>query len=247
MKQTLGVVETVLHNLFLFLRFDGGTKMGKAVRVNLTLMTVLFALAGVKARAQSDEDFQSWNDLQLTVPMTKHVDFTTKVTMRFGKNATRLTDGRYQFGFVWKPVKDLSISPFYWYIDARNSRGLFRTEHRLNLAVSYRFPIRSFGLTHRSTFERRLRQPVNTWRYRAALTFEKEIPKNIIPKAKFFFGDEVFYDSGTKKFSRNRFSIGINKTISKQLSVDIYYMRQNDGFTHPGDLNVIWTAWRLKF
>lgn len=224
--------------------------MQKTLKINITLLAVLFALMGVKARAQTatqdDEDIQSWNDVQLTVPMTKQVDFVTKVTMRFGKNVTRLTDGRYQFGFAWKPVKDLSISPFYWYIQARNARGFFRTEHRLNLAVTYRFPIKNFGLIHRSTFERRLRSTGNTWRYRAMMTFEKEIPKRLIPKAKFFFGDEVFYDSATKKFSRNRFNIGINKTLTKQLSVDIYYMRQNDGFSHPGDLNTIWVAWRIK-
>jgi uncharacterized protein DUF2490 len=213
---------------------------------NFLLILGSLAIFAAGQIAQDDEDFQSWNDVQLTVPMSKLVDFQTKVTMRFGKNVTRLNDGRWQFGFVFKPTKALSITPFYWYIRARNAAGSFRTEHRLNLAVSYRFPIKSFGLIHRSTFERRLRPPVNSWRYRAMLTFEKDIPKNIIPQAKFFIGDEVFYDSVIKKFSRNRFSIGINKTLTKQLSVDIYYMRQNDGFTHPGDLNTIWTAWRIK-
>lgn len=214
--------------------------------VNLLLILISLAAFAAGQAAQDDEDFQSWNDVQLTVPMSKLVDFQTKVTMRFGKNVTRLNDGRWQFGFVFKPTKALSITPFYWYIRARNSAGLFRTEHRFNLSASYRFPIKSFGLIHRSTLERRLRQPANTWRYRPSLTFEKEIPKNIIPEAKFFVGDEVFYDSATKKFSRNRFSIGINKTLTKQLSVDVYYMRQNDGFAHPGDLNTIWTAWRIK-
>jgi hypothetical protein len=91
-----------------------------------------------------------------------------------------------------------------------------------------------------------MRAPVNTWRYRAMLTFEKDLPKKFIPQAKFFFGDEVFYDSLIKKFSRNRFSIGINKTLNKNLSVDIYYMRQNDGFSRPGDLNALWVTWRVK-
>jgi len=60
------------------------------------------------------------------------------------------------------------------------------------------------------------------------MTVDKDIPEKIIPKAKFFVADEVFYDSATDKFSRNRFQIGITKTINKQWSVDIYYMRQND-------------------
>lgn len=202
------------------------------------------------ARAQSlqpQDDIQSWNDVQLTVPLHKYFEFYTAVTGRFGKNITRLNDARFAVGIGWKPHKSLNIMPFYWYIRARNSSGQFRNEHRLNVRASYKFPIKKFGLTHRSTYEYRLREGTqNSWRYRAGLTFEKDLPKSFIPGAKFYFGDEVFYDSLLKKFSRNRFTIGVNKTLTKQLSVDIYYMRQNDGNSRPGDLNVIGTTWRIK-
>lgn len=213
-----------------------------------SILTVfLFCAAIIKAQTITDDaDFQSWNDVQLTVPISKQFDFFTKLTLRFGKNASRLNDGRHAVGFVWKPFKNLSISPFYWHIDARNSRSDFRTENQLILQASYRFPFKSFGLTHRSTYEYRYRSIGNTWRYRAALTYERDLPKTLIPKAKYFIGDEVFYDPTIEKFSRNRFSVGITKTISKNLSLDIYYMRQNDGYSHPGDLNTIWTAWKIK-
>jgi hypothetical protein len=214
--------------------------------VSAVLLSAFAAAGYSQAAVQDDEDDQSWNDLQLTVPLSKSVDFFTKFTMRFGKNISRPTDGRFAIGYVWKPVKNLSISPFYWYINARNATGHFRLENRLNLSATYRYPFKRFGLSHRSTYERRLRELVKTWRYRAMFTIDKDIPKNIIPKAKFFVSDEVFYDSATKRFSRNRFGAGITKTITKQLSLDIYYVRQNDGFTHPGDLNIIWTAWKIR-
>lgn len=193
-----------------------------------------------------DEDFQSWNDVQLTVPLSKKFDFYTAVTMRFGKNVTRLNDGRFAIGFVWKPAKSFSVQPFYWHIRARNSRSQFRTEHRLNLRATYKFPFKTFGLSHRSWFEYRMRSVGNTWRYRPSLTFEKDIPAKYIPKAKFYITEEPFYDSGLKKFSRNRFTVGVNKTLSKNLSADVYYMRQNDGFSRPGDLNVVGTSWKIK-
>ncbi len=209
----------------------------------------IIGLCAAFANAQiitDDEDVQSWNDIQLTVPLNKSFDFYAAVTMRFGKNVSQFNDGRFAIGVAWKPTKALSIMPFYWNIQARNSQNRFRQEHRLNLRATYRFPVKNFGLTHRSTYEYRMRQPANTWRYRAALTFEKDLPKKFIEGAKFFFGDEVFYDSATKKFSRNRFNIGIGKTLNKNLSVDVYYMRQNDGFSRPGDLNVIGLTWRVK-
>ena len=209
-------------------------------------MVICFACATLVA-AQDDEDVQSWNDVQINVPLSKQVDYFNKVTMRIGKNITRLNDGRFAVGLVWKPTKALSISPFYWLIKARNAAGKFRIENRLNLAATYRFPLKRVGLSHRSTYERRLRSTVNTWRYRAMITLEKDIPKSIIAGAKWFLSNEVFYDSVTKRFSRNRFSVGISKTISKRLSVDIFYMRQNDGFSHPGDLNSLWAAWKIRY
>lgn len=212
----------------------------------------VFALIGfltIFANAQllDKADNQSWNDLQLTVPMTKHFDFTLTTTFRFGKNITRSHDVRFALGFVYKLNKALSFQPFYWYIQQRNSTGKFKTEHRLNLRVTYRFPFKSFGLSHRSTFEQRLRRPQNSWRYRPSLTFEKDIPKKFIPGAKFYVTDEIFYDSILKEFSRNRFTVGITKTLTKKASLDIYYMRQNDGFSRPGDLNVIGTNWKIRF
>jgi len=213
---------------------------------------MLVVLMGLKARAQTttqdDGDFQSWNDIQLTVPMTKHVNFVTKVSMRFDKNVSRFDDGRYQLGFDWEPVKGFSVSPSILYKQARNTRGLFRTEHRLSLVLSYRFPIKSFDLTHRSSFERRIRQPTSSWRYRAYLEVEKEkdIPKRFIPKAKFFIRDQVVYDSSIQKLSRNRFSIGINKTLTNQFSVEVYYMLQNERDSHPGVISTIWTTWKIK-
>jgi hypothetical protein len=216
-------------------------------RILLAFAIIFFcATVGTAQLITDDEDIQSWNDVQLTVPLSKSFDFYTAVTMRFGKNVTRLNDGRFAIGMVWKPTKSLSIMPFYWNIRARNSRSRFLPEHRLALRITYRFPFKKFGLIHRSQFEDRMRQPADSWRYRSMMTFEKDLPKKFIPQAKFFFGDEVFYDSATKKFSRNRFSIGINKTLNKNLAVDIYYMRQNDGFSHPGDLNTIWVTWRVK-
>ncbi|HXH68782.1 MAG TPA: DUF2490 domain-containing protein [Pyrinomonadaceae bacterium] len=216
------------------------------IKILLFFALISFGALFVDAQAVADEDDnQSWNDVQLSVPMSKEFDFYLAGTLRFGKNITRLNDRRIAVGFIYKPNKSLSFQPFYWNIEARNASGRFRTEHRLNLRVGYRFPFKKFGLSHRSWFEYRLRNPRNSWRYRPSLTFEKDIAK-IIPKSRLFATEEIFYDSLLKKFSRNRFSVGINRTLTKQLSLDIFYLRQNDSFSRPGDLNVIGTSFRIR-
>ena len=215
---------------------------------NLFIVTMLLVFASTAAAQdlQPEDDFQSWNDVQLTIPLSPKLDFQTQFTGRLGKNVTRLNDGRFLAGLVYKPHKSFSINPFYWSIWARNAASVFRFESRYSLRLVYRFPIKPVGLSHRSQFEYRVRGPARSWRYRASLNLEKDIPKKIIPKAKFFIADEVFYDSALDRFSRNRFSIGINKTFNDSLSLDLYYMRQNDGVSRPGDLHTIWTALRVK-
>ena len=217
------------------------------LKITGNLILLIFCAVFTGAQATIDrEDNQSWNDVQLTVPINEKFDFVTQGTFRFGKNVTRLQDGRFQVGVVYEPNKYLSFSPSYTFIDARNSSGRFKMENRFSFYARARFPIKEFGLSHRSLFEYRKRSPRSSWRYRPSLTFEKDLPKKFIEGAKFFVTEEVFYDSILNKFSRNRFSVGVTKTLNKKLSLDVYYLRQNDGFSVPGDLNVIGTTWKIK-
>jgi hypothetical protein len=216
-------------------------------KIFIVLIIIGFCALFSAAQTTIDHsDNQSWNDIQLIAPMAKQLDFFIIGTFRFGKNVTRLNERRLGGGFVLKPLKDLSLSASYLNVSARNSSGRFRLENRFVFYARYHFPIKSFGLSHRSQFEYRSRSPRSSWRYRPSLTFEKEIPKKFISGAKFFVTEEVFYESALDKFSRNEFSLGINKTINKHLSLDVYYLRQNDGFSIPGDLNVIGTNWKIK-
>lgn len=211
----------------------------------LLVAAFLLIFVVIPAAAQDDEDIQSWNDLQITVPVSKHVDALLLATFRFGSNITNLSEGRGGGGLSFKINKAFSLSPTYLYIETRNAAGVYHTEHRFSFRGVYKFPFKKFGLSHRSIYEYRVRNSGNTWRYRPSLTFEKELPKTLIPKAKFFVTEEPFYVSTTGKFSRNRFSLGISKTINPHLTLDLYYLRQNDGHSHPGDLNVVGTSWKV--
>jgi hypothetical protein len=60
-----------------------------------------------------------------------------------------------------------------------------------------------------------------------------------------FLADEVFYDSHFAAWIRNRVSAGISKKVNAHFTFDIYYLRQSDSHSHPGDLNVVGST--LKF
>jgi hypothetical protein len=61
-----------------------------------------------------------------------------------------------------------------------------------------------------------------------------------------FVADEVFYDWIVDRWVRNRFSVGAIKVFNKHFTQDLYYLRQNDGVSLPGDLNVLGTSLRFR-
>jgi hypothetical protein len=149
-------------------------------------------------------------------------------------------------GLTYKPKKYLQFAPSYAYIVNRPSPPRNAYEHRLNLPATLIAPkVFGFTFSDRNLFERRWRKPANSWRYRNRLQVERTFkPKDF--EFRVFASDEVFYDFRARSWTRNRFTIGAGKPISKQLSLDIYYLRQNDGRNRPGDIHVIGSGLRIR-
>ncbi len=215
------------------------------------LLTTIFLCAAGERSAQSQTkvpkaDTQSWTDIQLAIPLTKKVDLTIQGTVRIGGNLTTPVDGRWGFGGVFKLNKYFSFNPFYFHREARPPKGKPEREERLTLGAIVRFPVGKFTLIERNWFERRWRAPqVDAWRYRNRIQIEHAFR---ISKARFngYVSDEVFYDRSLHDWVRNRFSFGANHAFNKHFIGELYLMRQNDGRSRPGDINIIGTQLRFR-
>jgi len=174
------------------------------------------------------------------------VDFVLYGTLRVGRNVTHPVDERIGAGFAIKVNKYLTVTPFYFHSTTQPFRFVHAYENRLNLNTTVRFPIKKFTLSDRNVFERRLRHPgVDATRYRNRL--QVDYPAQLKGfKFNLFVSDEVFYDWSFNAWVRNRFAAGVSKPWNKQLTTDIYYLRQNDSHSRPGDLNVIGTTFRIR-
>jgi protoporphyrinogen oxidase len=86
---------------------------------------------------------------------------------------------------------------------------------------------------------------VDARRFRTRLRAEHPLKIN---KTKFawFVSDEVFYDWSLHDWVRNRFGVGVIHAFRKHFTLEVYGMRQNDGRTLPGDINIIGTVWRFR-
>jgi hypothetical protein len=193
-----------------------------------------------------ESDTQSWNDVQFTVPMTKKVEFVMLGTLRFGDNLTTAVDERFGFGFNYKLNKYVTLNEAVFGREARPPNGRREHELRETFGATLQKPFGKFTLSDRNWFEHRWREPqVDAWRYRNRVRVEHPFQIN---KHKFnwFISDEVFYDWSLNDWVRNRAAIGANHAFNKHFTLELYYMRQNDGRSRPGDLHIIGTLWRFK-
>lgn len=197
--------------------------------------------------AQLDQtDNQQWTDVQLAIPVTTQIDFNLLGTLRLGRDISRPVDERVGAGFTFRANKYLTVSPNYLHIGMQPFAGRRVWENRLTFPVQFRFNVGNFRLSDRNQFERRLRNSgVHSTRYRNRFQVEHPIGSDKLALS-LFIADEVFYDWTVDRWVRNRFSVGGTKVFNKHFTQDLYYLRQNDGVSVPGDLNVIGTTLRFR-
>lgn len=222
------------------------------IRLLIILTVLVTATLGSAAQTPTptplvdDSDVQSWNDVSVSKAISPKLDVVFPFTLRIYENISRVREGRIGIGLAFKPHARVTLSPAYLFIKTRNSAGRFVSENRLVLSAGYRFPVKRVGLSHRSVFEYRIRPLRKTWRYRPSFTLEKSLPDKWIKGARVYVTEDPFYDSAAGRFSRNRLSFGFGKTVNRNLSVDFYYMRQDDRNSSPGLIHIIGSGWRVR-
>ena len=208
------------------------------------LVIVFVSFASAQSLDRTDNQF--WNDVQLAVPVTKTVDFNILGTLRIGRDISHTVDERVGVGFTFRFGKYLTVAPSYLGIGMQPVARRRIWENRLSLPVTVRFKLEKFTLSDRNLFERRFRNSgARATRYRNRFLVEHPVgPDNL--GLSLFVGDEVFYDWTVDRWVRNRFAAGASKVFNKHFTQDFFYLRQNDGVSVPGDLNVIGTSLRFR-
>jgi Protein of unknown function (DUF2490) len=210
------------------------------------LLTVAYSTVFGQLTRLPETDLQQWNDVQIAAPVTKDIDFNLYGTLRLGRDVSRAVDERIGVGFTFRAGKHLSFATAYLHIGMQPFEGRKVWESRISLGPTVRFEANKFRFSDRNLFERRFRHPgIPSTRYRNRVQVEHPIGSDKI-KLSLFASDEIFYDWSVNRWVRNRFAAGVTKVLNSNLTLDVYYLRQNDGLSRPGDLQVIGTNWRIK-
>lgn len=188
---------------------------------------------------------QIWIEPQFAAPLSKSIDLVVLGNFHFGRKAERpvAEHASTGLGISFKAGKYVTVFPFYTHFENQGVLPVTNKEERLTVETTVKIPWRHFFLSYRQRFEYHWRAPPPNFIHERN-RFQIEHPLNF-HNLSVFMGEEFFYDSHFAAWSRNRISAGISKKVSNHLTVDIYYLRQNDGHSHPGDLNVLGST--LKF
>ncbi len=195
---------------------------------------------------QLNSDNQSWNDVQVVVPITKKLNGIFGGTLRIGRIFRHLVDERLSFQLSYKANKNFTFASGVIYRGAQPSQNRKVYETRFVPSVTINLPIKKYILSNRNQYEYHfVNSRQNFWLYRNRTQIEREIMFGK-SKIKPFVSVEFFYNGTRKDWFRGRYAAGVSKKIYKKLTLDVFYLRQQDGISRPGNLNVIGTTWKIN-
>jgi hypothetical protein len=231
---------------------------GALMKIYIILFTLLFCLTPALAQtaAVDTDDNQVWNETQFVFPIAKQkhesgrtseLSFFVLGIARFGQNARHFSDERVSFGFNYKYNKYVTLTPSYLYSAAQPAAHKKAFESRFRFAVSLENKWKKFSIDDRNLVEYRLRNSTaDTIRYRNRFRFLVPVVKGDKEIFSPYVADEVFYDSLTKKISRNEIYLGLVRKLTPNISADMFYMWRMNRIGTPKNLNIIGVNLKIK-
>ncbi len=182
-------------------------------------VTLLLLTSG--ASLSSAQDFQSWNEVDLTasyrrvaflVPLLARFDpdlpnpqlAATGITADFSVYRHLVVTGGYLFAMV--PQRSLDV-------------------HVPLVALTPTFHLRRFAIADRNRFEKLIGFGDSPVRYRNRLLFD--VPLGTRERWHAFASNELIFNLSAGNWNQNRLQLGTGRQLTSHLSLDLYYLRRN--------------------
>ena len=213
----------------------------------LLIGVCLLGLPVTALRAQTTSaprnDTQVWTEVQVAKSINSKTDFVLLGIARVGREVSRPVNERIGAGVSFKLGKYLTVFPFYLHVASQPTRLNHSTEERITLEATAKLPLGKFVFSDRNRVELHFHSPPpNFTQYRNRMQLEHELGFGGLHG---FIADEVFYDSIASAWIRNRMYAGIIKKVNKHFTLEVYYVRQNDSHSHPGDIHAIGATFKI--
>ncbi len=224
------------------------------IRLSLILSALLLGCAAAVPAQSLPSEFESWNEIQLIVPLIRDKDkkgkMVDKVTATFsgisriGRNPVRPLDSRVSATVDYRVNKYLSLMAAVLYRRDELTPRVARFETRLDLGFVLTKTWGNFTFRDRNVIERRFRnsrQDINLYRNRGQISYSiKHKNKELFAP---FVANEGYYDLTNKLWSQNEFHAGISRRLNKRTVLDVAYTR-ND--SRPFNANALNLTLKIK-
>jgi len=198
--------------------------------------------------------FQSWNELQLVVPLKrkedssgKKVDLVTATftgILRIGRKNWDFIDNRYGVTLDFRVNKYFSLTAAALYRKDELVVNRRNYETRLDLGFVVAKTWKNFSFKDRNMYEHRFRNSrsdTNFYRNRITVSYPiKHREREIFAP---FILNEGYFDLKTKKWTQNEFFAGITRKITPKISLDLAYIRNDSS---PTNVNGFSTSLKIK-
>jgi hypothetical protein len=186
------------------------------------------------------QDFRLWSPVFLTVKLPSSFLAYMEVQPRFAD----LDDAGHIDQLLLRPAvgyqltDNLSIWQGYAWVGSYNQRHIppqspFFEESRIYQQVNYTHKFQSLKILSRTRLEERWIEHVDGTAVRFRTMLRGTYPLPVAPEWALVVSDEIFIHLNTvgtrgpaAGFDQNRFFVGINRTFSKYLNMDIGYQNQ---------------------
>jgi hypothetical protein len=214
----------------------------------------LFALGASAQTAHLPSQFQSWNEVQLIVPLTygkdaksKRIDKVTATFSgvgRFARNSADIVDWRLGVTIDYRLNRYVSFLTAVLYRKDEAIKNARSYETRLNFGAVFSKTFHNFTVRDRSMFEHRFRNSrSDTELYRNRIQISRPVKFNKKEQFSLFISDEGYYEFQSRAWTRNEFNAGITRRLNDRTAVDISYVRAD---TRPVNINGISMNLRIK-
>ena len=214
----------------------------------------LCSVAGGAQTAALPSRFQSWNEVDLIVPIARGADAKGKTidkltatflgVARVGRSGFDLLDDRAGATFDYRLSRHFSVFSAVLYRRDELIKNVRRYETRLDAGATISETLHSFTVRDRSEFEHRFRNnraDLNLYRNRIQINYPiKQGEKELFSP---FISEEGYYDFASKTFITNEFFAGITRRLNPQTSIDIAYIRAD---TRPTNVNGLSLNLKIK-
>lgn len=224
-------------------------------RFFLILSVILFGSTLARSQTvQANPAFQSWNEVQLILPLMTGKDaraksfdrltLTLNGIMRFGRKPVEAIDDRAGATFDHRINKYLFLTTGVLYRKDELVIDRRRYETRFDAGATLAKTWRGFVFRDRNLYEHRFRNSrADLDLYRQKIQVSYPVKRGDRELFAPFISEEGYYDLRLHGWIQNEFFAGVSRKISPKTSIDVSYIRA-DGT--PVDVNGISFSLRIR-